>query len=166
LWNPSLLGSVETDDRHARVAKHALHLDRGALHGTRQDRKLVVRFPKIYVVDQHEKDGVLFATLDIDEAFTFAQEMIDYALGKRLSYDLEILELEGIVMSRAWTISVDFHGTPGTWFELRDSAGGPLPSSRSSWVCWAYEHVFGGRRERLIEAAEIVMTIVSEENDV
>lgn len=139
------------------------------------------RQPKIYVVVEepyHDNSTLRLATLDIDQAFAFAQKLFDE--GKVLEY-IEISELEGEEIHRAWHIKcyrnfedplnptigrVDLYGE---WFQVRGAGGYFNPPRTRSGILIAsalrpaYEHIPGGRKERLIEAAEIVMNLAIED---
>lgn len=124
----------------------------------------VVRHPKIYVVteEQHDPisgypnaDTLRLATVDIDQAFKFVQssmvELSRDAFGLR-PY-LDVSEIQGELISRKWRCSPQ-----GIQLIIVDAANVVAPAQASP-----YEHVFGGRYERLIEAAEVIMTMAIED---
>lgn len=129
------------------------------------------RRPKIYVVTEerhctgqpfactdcgepyHDNSTVRFVTLDIDEAFMFAESLIP-DLAHSGSAKVQISEFEGTdEPSRVWTTLID-------------------PKDKIRYGKWVqriahhhyreYAHVPGDRKERLIEAAEIIMTLTVE----
>lgn len=115
------------------------------------------RHPKIYVVTEepfHDNSTLRFATLDIDQAFAFAQRILGH-LESGLSESVEISELDGEAgVSRSWIMGCDPRKPEyGKWsFKV------VFDDRPFQYV--AYEHVPEGaekRKERLIEAAEIIM---------
>ena len=116
----------------------------------------LARHPKIYVVTEepcHDNSTLRFATLDIDQAFTFAQKLLTDHGG--LTEIIEIHELDGEAgISGSWSMRCESqHPDYRKWF---------FHATNTTHFGTPYEHVREGsekRKERLIEAAEIVMNL-------
>jgi hypothetical protein len=122
----------------------------------------MVRHPKIYVVTEepfHDNSTLHFATLDIDQAFEFSQRLLPKTPEERYAEEIQISELDGEGgCARVWSMSMrsDANGAPpdGKWFQV-SGMDRPL-----------YEHTPGtpgARKERLIEVAEVIMTLAIED---
>jgi hypothetical protein len=108
-----------------------------------------MRHPKIYVIMEEglEFHALRFAAVEIDQAFVFAQALLPKA--DRYADHVVIYELDGATNTRRWIARCEASREQyGEWFQ---DVGVPEYQ--------AYKHTQSSAKERLIEAAEIIMTM-------